>query len=163
MKPILLVVLGFMLVLPVQAQLITVGEGTARWGFFKLYDASLRVAPGLVANELLHDTHPTQLELCYARDLTVKNFVDGANHALPTNLSAELRQAVDRLHQAYRPVKAGDCYLLDYAPQRGTRLLLNGESLVQIKTAGFKAVYFGIWLGEKPLSDSLKTALVRGL
>lgn len=159
MKPILLVVLGIMLVLPVQAQLITVGEGTARWGFFKLYDATLRVAPCLVANELLHDSQPTQLELCYARELTVKNFVDGASHALPTNL----RQTVAQLHQAYRPMKNGDCYLLDYQPQLATRLILNGESLTQIKTAGFKAVYFGIWLSEKPLSDSLKTALVRGL
>lgn len=160
---------ALILTLPVQAQLISVGEGTARWGFFKLYDATLRVAPGLyarrgmVASDLLTDTQPTQLELCYHRSLTVQNFVDGANHALPNNLTPELRRAVDALHQAYRPVKAGDCYVLDYQPQIGTSLLLNGEPLVQINTPGFKAVYFGIWLGDNPLSDSLKMALLGGL
>ncbi|SFR62790.1 chalcone isomerase family protein [Thiomicrospira sp. ALE5] len=142
---------------------LTTGEGTARWGLIKLYDATLRVAPGMNHQTLLSDTTPLQLELCYARSLTVENFVDGANHALPDNLTAELNRAVEKLHQAYQPVSQGDCYLLDHAPERGTALILNGQELVRINTPGFKAVYFGIWIGESPLSNRLKNNLLRDL
>jgi hypothetical protein len=139
------------------------GQGTARWGFLKLYEARLFAEPGIIQNQLLQDDTPLRLELCYARSLSVDNFVDGANHALPKDLSAELQQAVDRLHRAYRPVKEGDCYRLEHQPNQGTQLLLNGESLVTITTPGFKAVYFGIWLGDQPLSERLRDDLLKNL
>jgi hypothetical protein len=147
----------------VLANLIPVGEGTARWGFFKLYDAQFFASPQHTLAQALADDTPAQLKLCYARSLTVDNFVDGANHVLPADLPTELQQAVERLHRAYLPVNQGDCYLLDYQPGIGTRLILNENTLVQIETPGFKALYFGIWLGEQPLSDKLKQALTQNL
>ncbi|MBE0493316.1 MAG: chalcone isomerase family protein [Thiomicrospira sp.] len=147
--------------LSVQAQsLITTGEGTARWGFIKLYDAKLKLPETVRIDEVLADHVPAQLELCYARRLTVANFVDGANHALADDLPQQQREAVDRLHAAYQPVNKDDCYLLEHDPELGTALKLNGHELVRIATPGFKAVYFGIWLGEHPLSDNLKTQLL---
>ena len=141
----------------------TLGEGTARWGLFKLYDAKLLAPPGLVKAQLLEDTTPLKLELCYARRLTVDNFVDGANHVLQNqDLTPELQLAVERLHQAYQPVNKDDCYWLEHQPEQGTSLILNQQALVTIDTPGFKAVYFGIWLGEQPLSAPLKNKLLRG-
>lgn len=139
------------------------GEGTARWGFIKLYDATLRTQPNTTRQTLLADETPLQLELCYARSLSVDNFVDGANHALPDNLPEDLANAVEQLHQAYQPVNQGDCYLLDHVPEQGTALILNGDELVRIATPGFKAVYFGIWIGDTPLSDRLKNNLLANL
>lgn len=150
--------------LSVQAQtLVTTGEGTARWGFIKLYDAKLKLPASVQSNEVLADHVPAQLELCYARRLTVANFIDGANQALAEDLPLEQRQAVDLLHAAYQPVDKDDCYLLEHNPQLGTALKLNGQELVRISTPGFKAVYFGIWLGDQPLSDALKTQLLGDL
>ena len=142
---------------------LVAGEGTARWGFIKLYDASLRVTPSTTRQSLLTDDTPLQLELCYARSLTVDNFVDGANHALPDNLPTDLAQAVAQLHQAYQPVSQGDCYILDHQPELGTALILNGNELVRIATPGFKAVYFGIWVGDNPLSHRLKSKLLANI
>lgn len=143
--------------------LVKIGEGTARWGWIKLYHAQLFAPPGLVINDLLSDSAPLRLTLCYHRALSVKDFVEGANHALPSELSGTLREAVDRLHANYQPVQAGDCYDLDYQPHQGTSLRLNQQALVHISTPGFKAVYFGIWLGDNPLSTSLKHALTASL
>jgi hypothetical protein len=159
-----LLMLAFMLSTSVQAEsLVKIGEGTARWGWIKLYDAKLFSLAGLQTNQLLSDHTPLRLELCYHRALSVQDFVDGANHALADDLSAPLRAAVDQLHAAYQPVQAGDCYQLDYHPERGTGLLLNQRELVRLTTPGFKAVYFGIWLGDSPLSDRLKQALLAKL
>lgn len=147
-----------------QSQWIKLGEGTARWGLFKLYDATLFAPPERSSENLLSDNTPLKLELCYARRLTVENFVDGANHVLSKQpLTPTLQQAVDQLHLAYRPVEKGDCYILQYQPEEGTRLILNQQTLTTIDTAGFKAVYFGIWLGDQPLSTHLKSSLLENL
>lgn len=143
--------------------LVKIGEGTARWGWIKLYHAQLFAPPGLVNHQLLQDDIPLRLQLCYHRRLDVDDFVQGANHVLPTDLKPALQAAVDQLHAAYQPVQAGDCYHLDYQPQLGTRLRLNQQELVRVTTPGFKAVYFGIWLGDSPLSTSLKQALTASL
>ncbi|QEY58447.1 hypothetical protein FXF61_04385 [Pseudomonas sp. C27(2019)] len=145
------------------AQLTEAGAGTARWGFFKVYDAQFFTTAGVTLEQALSEQTPARLELCYARELSVDNFIEGAQRALPESLPAELERAVSRLHAAYQPVKQGDCYHLDFQPEQGTFLVLNGKTLVQIDTLGFKALYFGIWLGEQPLSAPLKRSLIAGL
>ncbi len=145
------------------ADLTQVGQGEARWGPFKVYSATFFTPAGVTLEEALSEQTPARLELCYARSLTVENFVEGAQQALPESVSAELQQAVNRLHAAYQPVKQGDCYQLDFQPEQGTGLLLNGRELVRIKTVKFKALYFGIWLGDSPLSVQLKRDLTEKL
>ena len=93
-----------------RADLIQVGEGTARWGVFKIYDAAFFTEANLTVQQALADNTPARLELCYARALSVENFIEGAKLGLPPVVSVELEQAVQRLHAAYQPVKQGDCY-----------------------------------------------------
>lgn len=145
------------------ANLVQVGEGVARWGPFKVYAATFFTQAGLTLEQALAEHTAARLELCYAQALSAEDFIQGADYALPQHLTDELQQAVMRLHAAYQPVKPGDCYQLDYQPQQGTRLLLNGRELVRIATPDFKAVYFGIWLGAQPLSATLKQGLTQGL
>lgn len=143
--------------------LVKVGSGSAYWGIFKIYDAQFHTEPTLDLTMALADNTAAKLELCYDYKLTVDNFIKGANSALPQSLSSELQQAVDTLHAAYQPVKKGDCYHLDYTPQTGTQLILNGQTLTRINTPRFKALYFGIWVGDNPLSSKLKQDLTQHL
>lgn len=145
------------------ANLAQVGAGTARWGLFKVYDAAFFTDANVTLEQALTEQTPARLELCYARSLSAENFIEGASYGLPKSLSDELQQAVNRLHAAYQAVKQGDCYQLDFQPEQGTRLLLNGRELVRIEIAEFKALYFGIWLGPRPLSVQLKRDLTQGL
>jgi hypothetical protein len=152
------------LILQAQTSWQTLGEGTARWGLFKLYDATLSAPNGIRADKLLADDTPLKLTLCYTRRLTAENFIDGANHVLSKQpMSDVLRDAVEQLHQAYRPVEKGDCYVLQHDPEQGTRLVLNQQTLITITEPEFKALYFGIWLGDKPLSNTLKDNLLENL
>lgn len=143
-----------------QQALIKVGEGAAYWGIFKLYDAGFYVAKNTKKQHYLDDAVPAKLKLCYVRKITVQNFIDGANHALPKKRPASLDKAIKKLHASYQPVKKGDCYVLQHHPDMGTQLLLNGKLLSTIKTKGFKAMYFGIWLGDYALSKKLKKQLL---
>lgn len=145
------------------AELIQVGAGVARWGPFKVYDAAFLTLADLTLAQALSEHTPARLELCYARFLSVADFIAGAEWGLPLEFSTELQQAVQRLHRAYQPVNQGDCYQLDFQPEQGTRLLLNGRELVRIDTLGFKALYFSIWLGDAPLLMGLKGDLTQGL
>lgn len=145
------------------ANITQVGEGVARWGLFKIYHAAFFTQADLTLEQALADDTSARLELCYLRPLSVNNFIEGAQKGLPNGLPDELQDAVSRLHKAYQAVQAGDCYQLDFQQGQGTRLLLNDRELVRIATPGFKALYFGIWLGEKPLSVQLKRDLIKGL
>ncbi|MDD1633559.1 MAG: chalcone isomerase family protein, partial [Methylococcaceae bacterium] len=62
-------------------------------------------------------------------------------------------------NRLYRDVKEGDRYALDYAPGKGTTLSLNGSPLGTIEGADFAAAYYAIWLGAKPISDTMRDEL----
>ncbi|OYZ39433.1 MAG: hypothetical protein B7Y18_03655, partial [Thiotrichales bacterium 24-47-4] len=136
-----------------------VGEGVATWMFMDIYQAKLYRPEGVAKQTALTDDAPLKLELCYYKSLTPDIFVQGANESLPAQLSPALRAEVERLHASYQAVKPNDCYTLRYE-NSVTELLLNQRVLFQSKLPEFKQVYFGVWLGEKPLSDKLKATLL---
>ncbi|WP_158661012.1 chalcone isomerase family protein [Thiomicrorhabdus sp. Milos-T2] len=139
-----------------------VSEGTATWLFFDIYQASLYVdsSKKSLPNNFLEDSELLKLKLCYLKEITPDIFIEGANKVLPKDISPQLKKEVERLHMAYKAVKPGDCYTLKYTPQDGTTLLLNDVPIFSSSAPGFKAVYFGIWLGENPLSEDLKSNLI---
>jgi hypothetical protein len=136
-----------------------VGEGVATWMFMDIYQAKLYRPEGVAKQTALTDDAPLKLELCYYKSITPDIFVQGANESLPAQLSTALRAEVERLHASYQAVKPNDCYTLRYE-NSVTELLLNQRVLFQSNLPEFKQVYFGVWLGEKPLSDKLKAALL---
>lgn len=144
-------------------------EATATWMWFDIYKATLLTKNTQMTknrfnvSQLLEDEQPLKLKLCYLKSIEKTDLIKGAEAVLPAELSPDLNQAVNELHQAYENVKAGDCYALEYQPGNGTQLLLNDQLVFKTNLPGFKAVYFGIWLGENPLSDSLKTELLAPL
>jgi hypothetical protein len=141
-----------------------VGQATGYWaGLIPVYDATLWAQPGTTQTDLLSDQTPLKLELCYRVGLTEKEFIEAADQALPKQLPVALRLATERLHQHYEAVQPKDCYELAYQPETGVQLRLNNKLKYQDRTQGFKAVYFGIWLGDTPLSEAVKTDLTDAL
>jgi hypothetical protein len=145
----------------VQASVIwkPVGEGVATWMFMDIYQAKLYRPEGMSKQTALHDNAPLKLEFCYYKSITPDMFIQGANEALPAQLSASLRAEVDRLHASYQAVKPNDCYTLRYE-NAVTELLLNNKRVFQSSLPEFKQVYFGVWLGDNPLSEKLKASLM---
>lgn len=142
-----------------------VGSGTARYaGVIQVYDAALYAPPRAASADILGATIPLRLEIVYHRPIEAEMMIRAAQQTLERQHGAEsLRRwqpQIERLHAAYRDVVAGDRFALTTAPGRGLGLEFNGRELVRIDDAGFAQVYFGIWLGEQPLSAGLRDALL---
>lgn len=138
-------------------------QATATWMWFDIYNATLFTQPEFNYNKLLADDQPLKLQLCYLKSIGRSDLIKGAEVVLDKNLSTELKQAVDGLHQSYVNVEPGDCYVLEYAPKTGTQLKFNDQLVFESTVPGFKLVYFGIWLGKNALSDELKNTLLKPL
>lgn len=130
--------------------------------FFELYVGGLYIAESVPREAVLTNV-AKRLELHYVRKITSSQFAEGAEEFLQRNLSEEQREQiarrVERLHRAYRDVRAGDSYALTYVPGVGTELALNGTPLVTIVGADFAAAYLSIWLGHHSLSESFREAV----
>ncbi|MDX1347903.1 MAG: chalcone isomerase family protein [Thiomicrorhabdus chilensis] len=140
-----------------------INQTTATWLWLDVYQATLYGQGELDRMNLLTEQTPLKLELCYLQAIDRQDFIKAASEGLPKRFSPELSTEVARLHAEYQDVSAGDCYTLSYQPDSGTQLALNGRTVFSTPVAGFKALYFGIWLGPKPLSDSVKQGLLEGL
>lgn len=138
-------------------------QTTATWLWLDVYQATLYGQEGVNRATLLTEQIPLKLELCYLQSIDKQDFIKAASEGLPKKFSPELSTEVARLHAQYQDVSPGDCYTLSYQPDSGTQLALNGRTVFSSQLAGFKALYFGIWLGPDPLSDSVKQGLLEGL
>lgn len=136
------------------------GKTTATWMWMDIYTAEL-YGPDL-QGDFLHNQQPLALQLCYLKDIDADILIEGARAHLPEKLSQPLQAEVDRLHRAYVDVTAGDCYRLQYQGGK-TQLLLNGQEVFVSNQQDFKPHYFGIWLGDNPLSAEVKAELLSRL
>ena len=140
------------------------GPGPIRWkGLVRICDVALSLPDGTPGAGALADG-PRRLAFHYHVSIRAAELAEAADHHLAENVPAaelaRLRPRVDELHRLYRDVKKGDGYWLTYVPGRGTELALNGTPLGVVEGADFAAAYFRIWLGERPVSASLRRALL---
>lgn len=148
----------------------TAGRGEALYmGLIKVYDAELSVSANASRSNVLDATISRCLQLDYAVDLSADKFTLAANTVLKrqhdATTLARLNPQINQLHQAYQDVQPGDVYRMCYnAKTQTTRLLLNGKTMTEVKSAEFASLYFGIWLGKKqPIAQTLRDDLLKNL
>ncbi len=83
-----------------------------------------------------------------------------ANH--PDEEFARLAERIERFNGFFPDVKKGDVVDVDYVPDTGTRVRINGESKGVIKGEDFHQATLRIWLGDAPASTGLKKAMLAG-
>jgi len=140
------------------------GAALLRWlKIFKVYVAALYLPENGAPNDVLTDI-PKRLEISYLVSIPGPDFGKGAEAVLERNNSPEelarLRSRIDKLNAVYRDVKPGDRYALTYVPGQGTELSYNGQPLITIEGADFAAAYFGIWLGQDPIDQDMRSRLI---
>jgi len=115
---------------------------------------------------LMSGSVPLRLEFVYSREIDRSIILQSAGRMLEKNLSAveraQIADRVDRLNAAYVTVREGDRSSLTFLPGTGTILSINGETVETIPGDDFAPLYFRIWLGEQPISKSLKAELLGG-
>jgi hypothetical protein len=132
-------------------------------GVFKVYAAALYL-PADADAAAMGDHIPRHLEIAYLRPLTAEDLVRSGDTFLRRNATAaeyaRIREDLARINAWYEDVDAGDRYALAYMPGEGTTLLRNGIVQGAIPGAEFARIYFRIWLGDDPVSATVRDSLL---
>jgi hypothetical protein len=145
------------------------GAGLRTRAFFKVYAAGLYVPQKSGdAGTLLAQTGPRRVALNMLRNVDGDTFATSLLDGLKANHSEEqlgaIKPQVEQLQAIFKAVgeaKKGDAIQIDWVPDTGTRIVINGQPRGEpIAGAAFFGALLRIWLGDKPADASLKKAML---
>ncbi len=151
--------------------LVLNGAGLRVKVFFKVYAAGLYLSEKTsAAAAVIALAGPKRVSMTMMRDLTAKELTDALGEGMRNNHTAAefeaLKPRVERLNavmSAIGAAKTGNVITIDYVPESGTRVTLNGESKGEVIAGDdFYRALLKIWLGDNPVDSSLKKALLGG-
>jgi hypothetical protein len=102
---------------------------------------------------------PRQVTLKFVRDVT-RDQIQGAFREVLTTAD---KARVDAFLGYFGDTKSGQEYVIRWAPGRGLLATVAGQEKPAIDDKNFAAAVFGIWLGDKPIQEDIKQALVTRL
>ena len=150
-------------------ELVLNGAGLRTRVFFKIYVAGLYLAEKRThAEEVLALPGAKRVSMHMMRTLSARQLIDALEEGIRDNTPASEREPLSgRLAElaavmsALQSAKEGDVIALDWLPGSGTRIVLNGEPRGKpIVGEDFYRALLRIWLGDNPVSGSLKKALL---
>ena len=154
--------------LSTKAELVKIGEHRYFHNmFFKIYDIAMYTEKNAKIEEVLDAKTIYRLEFRYLRKVDKSIILKSSVKMLARNLAPEehdrIKTRLNRLNTAYQTVENGDHSSLTYEPGIGTTLSINGSHIITIEGEDFARLYFTIWLGELPISKSLRRDLIGSL
>jgi hypothetical protein len=113
---------------------------------------------------------PKRVAIHMLRDVDAADFAGALTDGMKQNLSeAEMKGFEPRIRQLIaamneiKEAKNGMRITLDWAPAAGTQVTAQGKPVgAAIAGEDFYRALLGIWLGDKPVQDDLKKALLGG-
>jgi hypothetical protein len=145
------------------------GAGVRTRAVFKVYVAGL-YGPAKANNAaaLLAQKGPRRVAITMLRNVDADTFSGALSEGLQKNLSeaqfAGFKAQIDTLTANFKTAgeaKKGDVIHLDFAPDAGTRVVVNGKPQGSaIAGDDFYTAVLRIWLGDKPADSDLKKGLV---
>jgi hypothetical protein len=148
--------------------LVLNGAGIRKKFFFSIYLASLylpQATNDAGAIFALNQPNRVQMDMLYS-EVEKEKLVAGWNDGFAANHSAEqlapLRDRLQSFNAMFDTLVSGDRVQLDYLPAEGTRVSINGEARGVIPGQDFNQALLRVWLGESPVTKSLKRDLLGG-
>lgn len=147
------------------------GAGVRTRAIFKVYVAGLYVPQkASTPAALLAQKGPRRMSITTLRNLDADSFSGALNDGLKNNLSeaqmASFKPQLDALNANLKAVgdtRKGDVILLDFVPETGMRITVNGQPKGNaIPGEDFYEAVLRIWLGDKPADQDLKKRLLGG-
>ena len=139
-----------------------IGHGLFRYMIWTAYAGAYYQAPEAPEPAPLSAV-PRRLELEYFHAIAADDFAaatrDSVRERLGDAAYGELLPALNAFNRAYRSVEPGDRYALTWDGE-ALRLALNGETLHTSDDPALANALFGIWLGDRPLRDDFRDALL---
>lgn len=147
------------------------GAGVRTRAIFSVYVAALYVPQKATdAAALLAQKGPRRITLTMLRTVDADTFAEALNDGLRKNHSeaqiAGFKTQIEALNanlKAAGEAKKGDVIQLEFTPETGTRVTVNGQAKGSaIAGEDFYTAVLRIWLGDKPVDGSLKKGLLGG-
>ncbi len=151
------------------ADLMLNGAGLRKRAFFQVYAIGLYLAEKKPAGaDPIALAGPKRIAIHMLRDVDAATFTEAltdgmrANHDEATMKSLEPRVAqLSAIMAELKEAKKGMAILLDWQPGSGTAVIVDGNPRgKQIEGEDFFRALLRIWLGDKPVQDDLKRALL---
>ena len=149
--------------------LLVNGAGLRKKVFFQVYAMALYLpVKSADTAAVLAAKGSKRIAIRLLRDLTAQQFVEALQEGVANNHSeAEMEALKERLKLfsdamlSVGEAKTGTSVLIDWIPESGTRLSVNGQAKGKdIAGEDFYRALLKIWLGNKPVQDDLKQALL---
>ena len=110
---------------------------------------------------------PERIKSDTPKTLVLHVMHDTRSEYLPEDWRDELRAVLTpnelrKLRSAYAQVRAGDFITISYVPGQGSRLTVNDDVVLESKGREMMYAFLQQWLGQRPVSENIKTALLGG-
>ena len=153
-------------------ELVLNGAGVRhKFAFLKMYVGSLYLAHKKTDRDAIFaDPGPKRVSMhILANEITASELIASMNNALAANLVphelALLEKRIRDLNTMMSSIKTigkGSVVYLDYIPDVGTRVTVNGEEKITITGEDFFRAMLHIWIGAKPVDGRLRDAMLGG-
>ncbi|MFQ5643590.1 MAG: chalcone isomerase family protein [Thiogranum sp.] len=142
------------------------GAGVRSKFFFRIYVGALYT--GKTSNnavELVAATGPASMQMIMLyKKVEAEKITSGWREGFRANVTdAEFKQLEERLQQfndLFPDLRAGDIVHMDFMPNRGTTLSINGKVLGTIQGEDFFGALLKVWIGDHPADGRLKAGLL---
>jgi hypothetical protein len=153
-------------VVGVERPLLLNGAGVRKKFFFKIYIGALYLpTPRHSAKQIIQSAGPKRILMYFLYDeVGREKLTDGwwsgfrANH--DESAIATLKTRIGQFSDLFDDAKRDDQVWVDYLPGKGTRVTINGKLRGIVPGADFNRALLRIWLGDEPVTEDLKQALL---
>ncbi len=151
--------------------LVLNGAGIRYKFFFKIYVAALYIPEKLHRENLIlrsseYDTYQANRMIMHflyseiSKQKITNAWIESFKDNLATTMFNNVQGRLHAFNQMFPDLYEGDIVLLDYLPHVGTRVIINGDNKGIIKGIDFNQALLSVWLGENPVTEDLKSALL---
>jgi len=150
------------------SELVLNGAGIRTRIFFKVYVGALYLTEKKsTAADVLAQKGAKRVALSMLRDLSAQQLNEAFESGMHANSSAAeieaMKPRIAELLSLLTDAKQGDVILLDFQPETGTTVSLNGQLKGKaIPGEDFYRALLRIWLGDKPVDGELKAGMLGG-
>ena len=148
------------------ARLILNGAGIRKKFFISVYVAALYLPERQTDSAVLLDAPPSNRVMmhCVHSKVEKRKIDEGWRSGFSDNLDpqafADIGDRLERFIALFDDMHEGDTVLLDYRPEAGTSVTINGELRGRIEGADFNSGLLSVWLGPEPVTEGLKNDLL---
>ena len=151
-------------------ELVLNGAGVRhKFAFFKVYIGSLYLTQKKSDNEAVFaDAGPKRVSMhILSGEVTAQDLISSMNNALAANLSPHELALVEKrirdlntMMSSLKAINKGSVVHLDYLPDVGTRVIVDGQERITIPGEDFFRAMLHIWIGNKPVDGRLRDAML---